>query len=189
MSHFTNRTKNTGVGFESMGIRKKQIREIVGYTFPQIESNAQGWFDRACSFSETAKLLAEKSESTFAIPYYFNASLSIELILKSIIIAKGKNFNKDHKLNELCKNAEVKITRHQECILELLSEIITWAGRYPVPKAEGQWDHYHDSILEKHIVRERDGKTFRTLAYKDRFPNLENYLKIWNLCEETFKSC
>jgi len=171
-----------------LAISRKDVREIVGFTFSQGGSDAQGWFNRACSFKTAAELLDAKAESSLAIAYYFNAGLSIELILKAVAIAKGKKFDTNHRLNDLCVNAGIKLTKDQACTLELFSEIIVWSGRYPTPKNEGQWDNYHDVILEKHIVREREGNTFKTIAHKDRFPTLENYLKIWGLCEEEYRN-
>ena len=93
----------------------------------------------------------------------------------------------NHNLIQLSKDSGVNLTKDQECTLELLSEIIIWNGRYPIPKKEEQWDNYHDVILEKHIIRERDGNTFRTLAHRGRFPSIENYKKIWDACEIEYK--
>jgi len=171
-----------------LAISGKDVREIVGLTFSQNGSDAQGWFNLACSFKTAAELLGAKAESSLAIAYYFNAGLSIELILKAVAIAKGKNFDANHRLNDLCVNTAIKFTKDQACTLELFSEIIVWSGRYPTPKNEGQWDNYHDVVLEKHIVREREGNTFKTIVHKVRFPTLENYLKIWGLCEEEYKN-
>jgi len=102
-------------------------------------------------------------------------------------LAKSKSLELNHNLIQLSKDSGVNLTKDQECTLELLSEIIIWNGRYPIPKKEEQWDNYHDVILEKHIIRERDGNTFRTLAHRGRFPSIENYKKIWDACEIEYK--
>lgn len=160
-----------------MAISRKEVREIVGFTFSQEGSDAQRWFNLACSFKTAAELLDAKAESSLAIAYYFNAGLSIELILKSVVIAKGKDFDANHHLNDLCVDAGIKLTKDQACTLELFSEIIVWRGRYPTPKKEGQWDNYHDVILEKHIVREREGNTFKTIAHKRSLSDLRELFK------------
>ncbi|MDI6800454.1 MAG: HEPN domain-containing protein [Thermodesulfovibrionales bacterium] len=170
-----------------MTLSKKKAREIFGFTFDEQGDNTENWFNRACSFNEAAILLKGSSESSPSIAYYYNAGLSIELLLKAIILAKSKSFGTNHNLIQLSKNSGVSLTKDQECTLELLSEIIIWSGRYPIPKKEGQWNNYHDVIFEKHIIRERDGNTFRTLANRGRFPSIENYKKIWDICEIEYK--
>lgn len=170
-----------------MTLSKKKVREIVGFTFDEQGDNPENWFSRARSFYEAAILLNDSSESSLSISYYYNAGLSIELLLKAIILAKSKSFETNHNLIQLSKDSGVNLTKDQECTLELLSEIIIWSGRYPIPKKEGQWDNYHDVIFEKHIVREKDGNTSRTLAHRGRFPSIENYKKIWDTCEIEYK--
>jgi len=172
-----------------LAISSKDVREIVGFTFSKVDSDAQGFFKLACSFKMAAELLDAnaKAESSLASAYYFNAGLSIELIMKAVAVAKGKHFDKNHRLNELYVKSGITLTSNQICTLDLFSEIIVWRGRYPTPKKERQWDDYH-VILEKHIVRKQEGNTFKTIAHKDRFPTLENYLKIWKLCEEEYRN-
>lgn len=170
-----------------MSLDKKRIREKTGYTFFEVGSDPDNWISRARCFKEAAELIAGDVYSP-SIPYYYNAGLSIELILKAIAIAKGKLFETNHRLNDLCQLVGLKITRDQECTLELLSELIIWSGRYPVPKNEGQWNNYHDLVHEKHIVRERDGNVWRVIANKNRFPDLKNYSALWDICEKEYVS-
>jgi len=169
-------------------LSKKEIREIVGLTFSELSSNPKGWYDRACSFKAAAQLLAKNEGGTLAIPYNLSTGLSLELLLKAIALVKGKSFNTSHCLNDLCRNADVTITDDQKCTLELLSEVIVWSGRYPAPKRQEQWDNYHDSVFEKHVIREKVGNTGKVIAHKGRFPTLENYLKIWQLFENEFRN-
>ncbi|BCO32601.1 hypothetical protein TspCOW1_27040 [Thiohalobacter sp. COW1] len=170
-----------------MSLSRKKVRELVGLTFSDSGENPSNWFEIAVEFHAAAKLLSNPELGSFRLTYFFNAGLAIELALKATILAKGLSFETNHKLIDLGDQAQVGLTEDQLCTLELLSEIIIWGGRYPVPKNERQWDHYHDSILEKHVVRERIGNTGRTRAYPKRFPSLENYLAIWEACEEEFR--
>lgn len=153
----------------------------MGYTFYEIGSNPENWRSRAICFKEAAELIAKCNESP-PIPYYYNAGFSIELLLKAVAIAKGKPFETNHRLIDLCKLNGIKITQDQELTLELLSEHIVWSGRYPVPKKEGQWDNFHDYIIEKHIERERNV----TKANRNRYPTLQNFLYLWNLFENEY---
>ena len=170
-----------------MTLSKKKVRGIVGFTFGEQGDNPENWFNRAHSFYKAAILLNGSSESNHSIAYYNNAGLSIELLLKAIILSKSKRFATNHNLVQLSKDSGVNLTEDQECTLELLTEIIIWSGRYPIPKKEGQWDNYHDVIIEKHIVREKDGNTHRTFVHRGRFPLIENYKRIWNTCELEYK--
>jgi len=142
---------------------------------------------RAQAFKNAAELIAGDVYSP-PVPYYYNAGLSLELILKAIAIAKGETFETNHRLNDLCQLVSIKITKDQELTLELLSEQLIWSGRYPVPKNEGQWNNYHDVVQEKHIVREREGNVGRVIANKKSFPNLKNFLALWDICEKEYVS-
>jgi HEPN domain-containing protein len=171
-----------------MSLSNKEVRKIVGFTFSEVGSDPKNWMRRAREFKEAAELIAKANEYTLPIPYYFNAALSLELILKAIAIAQGKSCEDSHRLKQLCKLAGLTITKDQESTLELLSEIIVWSGRYPVPKKEGNWDNYHDVVLEKHIVCEREGNVGRTLKNEKTFPTLKNYSSIWRGFEEAYVS-
>lgn len=171
-----------------MSLSKKEVREIAGLTFFEIGSDPKNWMSQARAFKEAAELIAKCDEYSPTVPYYYNAGLSLEIIMKAIAVAKGKNFEPNHRLNDLCKLIGINITNDQECTLELLSEIIVWSGRYPVPKKEGHWNNYHDVIQEKHIVREHDGKVGKVIANRERFPTLRNYLLLWSMCEQEYST-
>lgn len=171
-----------------MSLSKKGVREITGFTFSKIGTDPENWMKRAIDFKEAAILIARSDEYSPPFPYYYNSGIALELALKSIAIAKSKAYKANHRLNDLCTLIELNITKNQECTLELLSELIVWSGRYPIPKKEGQWNNYHDVVQEKHIVRESEGNVHRMLADRDRFPTLENFLSLWKLCDTEYKS-
>ena len=171
-----------------MTLSRKEVREIAGFTFSKIGSDSENWISLARAFKDAAELIAKSGEYSPPIPYYYNSGLALELVLKAIAIAKLMEFEATHRLNDLCKLIGLKITKEQECTLELLSELIVWSGRYPVPKKEGQWNNYHDVVQKKHIVREKEGNVGRTLANRDRFPTLQNFSIIWKICEAEYKS-
>lgn len=171
-----------------MSLSKKEVREITGFTFSKIGTDPENWMKRALDFKNAAILVAKSEEYSPPFPYYYNSGIAVELALKSIAIAKSKVYEANHRLNDLCTLVRLNITKDQECTLELLSELITWSGRYPVPKKEGQWNNYHDVVHEKHVVRESEGNVHRTLANRDRFPTVENFLTLWELCESEYKS-
>ena len=171
-----------------MTLSKKEVREITGFTFSGIGSDPENWMKRATDFKDAAILIAKYDKHNPPFPYYYNSCIAIELALKAIAIAKSKMYKTNHRLNDVSSLVGLKITKNQEYTLELLSELIVWIGRYPVPKKEGQWNNYHDVVQEKHIVRERDGNVYKTLSNKERFPTVENFLTLWGICQTEYKS-
>ena len=126
----------------------------------------------------------QKQKALWPLHTILTPVFRLNLILKSVVIAKGKDFDANHRLNDLCVDAGIKLTKDQACTLELLSKSLSGGVATQHQKKKGKWDNYHDVILEKHIVQESEGD----IAHKDRFPTLENYLKIWGLCEERYRS-
>src|SRR5262249_4300767 len=66
---------------------------------------------------------------------------AIENVLKGLIVFKQPELIKehrlhdeliDHDLNELAKKAEVMVEQDERLVLEALSQLSIWAGRYPV---------------------------------------------------------
>lgn len=171
-----------------MGLDGTKVRKITGYTHDQVGAEAENWMGNARLFKNAADLIATQNEYSPPLPFYFNAGLSIELGLKAVAVAKFKDFPKTHKLIDLVRLSGIEITLEQEVTLELLSEFIIWAGRYPVPKKADQWDKHHDSILEKHKIRTQNGNIGSVLVNQDRFPTLENYHRIWSLIFDTYES-
>lgn len=171
-----------------MSLSKKHIREITGFNFFDIGKDPENWSSRAREFRDVAEIVAKIDENSPPIPYYYNAGLSLELLLKAIAIAQVKEFETNHRLCDLCKLVDMRLNKDQEATMELLSEIIVWSGRYPTPKKEGQWHNYHDVILEKHIIREQEGNVRSVIANRARFPTLKNYLVLWVMCESVYES-
>lgn len=170
-----------------MTLSEKKVREITGFTFSEIGSDPENWMTRARAFKEAAILIAKSDEYSPPFPYYYNSGIALELALKAIAIAKSKKFETNHRLYDLCMLIGLKITKNQECTLELLSELIVWSGRYPVPKKEGQWNNYHDVVQEKHIVSVSEGNVGKTLANRDTSPTVQNFLTLWGICETEYK--
>ncbi len=169
---------------------RKKIREIIGYTYQKQRDNADLWYKQSVSFHEASIVLYEHQEriSGALRIFQFNAALSLELIFKAILAAKGEPIPEIHILRELCTKAKVKLDEDQKFTLDLFTESIFWHARYPVPKSNAQWDNFHDNIFEKHIVRSQSGTTHTTLANQKRFPSMENYTRIWEICLVKYES-
>ena len=86
--------------------------------------------------------------------YQMLCGMALELLLKALLVARGSEPKAVHDLLSLSRDAEIQLTDEQEGLFEILSEAISWEGRYPVPKhehryrrlAELQWEHLWDPI-------------------------------------------
>jgi HEPN domain-containing protein len=165
----------------------KRFRESIGYTQALQSKDANKWHSLALGYHAAAEILEEFRDRIphDSRPFAFNAALSLELVLKSVLARKGvdiPNNANGHDLRLLADRAKVALAENQKLTLELFTETIIWSGRYPAPKNEMKWDDYQDRILEAHIVRSTVGNVSSTMANRDTFPNWENYSKIWAIC-------
>jgi HEPN domain-containing protein len=164
-------------------MERREIRRFTGYTFANQQSNEESWYRSAVSFHEGANVLERHVDSIHGGMRVFltNAALSIELLLKAIIVAKGETAPKTHELPGLACDAGVAFTKNQGTTLELLGEVLKWSGRYPVPNSEKAWDRYYDDVHERHVIREREGNVGRVRANPETFPSIKNCEKLWDL--------
>lgn len=165
----------------------KRTREILGLTRQRQIANAGGWYSLAKSFHAAAKVLNEFQDRipSDSRPFAFNAALSVELIFKAVLAQKQLTIpsgQKGHDLRALCTVACVVLNEQQMITLELMTEEIIWAARYPAPNTEERMDDYHDRIFPKHVVRSRTANVTSVRANPETFPNWENYTKIWSVC-------
>jgi hypothetical protein len=94
--------------------------------------------------------------------------LSLELIYKAIIIEKGNKFKPVHKLIYLAQKAGLKIDSHTEGILEILTESISWQGKYPIPKEKklsGFSKLLGDKLFSKSNINSRHINTKNTIGW------------------------
>lgn len=170
-------------------IDRKKIREITGYTHQKQINDPDSWYKGAISFHESAHVLYEAQESITlgSRVFTFNAALSLELILKAILVAKKINFKFTHTLRALADNADIELNDDQKHTLDLLTAIFTWVGRYPAPKLETEWDQFHDAVFEKHIIRSKIGNTNKSMANPKTYPSMANYMAIWEICLTKYK--
>jgi len=167
-------------------MERKEIREITGYTFANQRSKQESWYYSAISFHEGASILAQHKDSIQGGTRVFlvNVALSLELLLKAIIVVKGESAPPNHKLRSLADKAGVDFTESQKATLELLEEIFKWSGRYPVPNKASDWDTYYDQIFERHVIRERVGNTSLTRSNPETFPSVENCDELWTITNQ-----
>lgn len=143
--------------------------------------------------------------------FAYVAALSIELNLKACIIENrfkdellkisSENENKiisedevnfdldknfcTHDLYELSKKARLCLPNTKiGDLLKILTQIIGWDSRYPIPKSEKVSADY-SSLLERALFLPLpEGQKLRARKVDpEMILNLENYLKIWNITE------
>ena len=170
-------------------MERKEIREITGYTFDKQRSKQESWYNSSISFHEGASILAQHKDSIQGGIRVFlvNVALSLELLLKAIIVAKGESAPPNHELRNLADKAGADFTESQNATLERLEEIFKWSGRCPVPNKASDWDTYHDQICERHVVRERAGNASLTRANPETFPSVENCDELWTIANQRWE--
>jgi HEPN domain-containing protein len=164
---------------------RKEIREAIGWTYETQSNDPLAWYREASAFHDAAVVLYNHEER-FTRVFAFNAGLSLELVLKAILVAKGIKIPKTHKLPGLADLAKIDVDEDQKYTLESFATIIEWSGRYPTPISKEKWDDFYDRILERHTVREQSGNSHMTTADRKRFPSLENYMKLWAIFDKEF---
>jgi hypothetical protein len=172
-------------------IDRKKIRKIIGYTHEKQISNPDLWYKKSLAFHEATTVLYEFKERIRNRIYFYTAALSLELILKTISVMEGQDINdlKTHNLRTLCNRAEVQLNEDQMFLLYFFSESTIWFSRYPAPLLEEEWDNYQDNVFEKLIVRKRlDSSSGYTRVAPKRFPSIDNYNDIWEVCLTKCKS-
>ncbi len=78
--------------------------------------------------------------------YYMLCGMSLELLLKAVIVDRGIEPKATHDLVELSQAVSINLTQTQIGLFRILSEAIIWEGRYPVPKQE----RYLQNLYELH---------------------------------------
>lgn len=66
--------------------------------------------------------------------YQMTFGMSLELALKSVIVARNEVPPHSHDLVKLSEMSGIEFNNHELAIFKLLTELIVWNGKYPVPK-------------------------------------------------------
>lgn len=110
------------------------------------------------------------------------AGLSLELLLKGTLMGLQEDFPNHHKLAALCDRAGISLSTSDRIFLEILTEYVTWAAKYPaaldeVVMARGE------EILNKQYRQNRALGTLAGVGIQMRVPELEinrgNYDRLW----------
>lgn len=76
--------------------------------------------------------------------YLMLCGLALELLLKTAIVANEEEPTTTHKLDVLWEKVGLPLTAERRGLLNILTESIYWAGRYPVPTREADFERLAD---------------------------------------------
>ncbi|MBJ2280139.1 HEPN domain-containing protein [Pseudomonas sp. MF6767] len=118
------------------------------------------------SVSETLGLGKGFSMHTACNPvYHMLCGLSLEVLMKAVLVSRGDAAPEIHDLNELASLVGTKRNINEKRILRFYQESVVWAGRYPIPrKANDQMLRQYWNLANKVLTKPKDkGKeTFLT---------------------------
>ena len=140
--------------------------------------------------SSTAEKLGLGQGFSFTVAcwpvYQMLCGMALELLLKAVLVARGIEPRATHDLVVLCEDAGISLTDTQTGLMNILSEAIVWAGRYPVPKQEPRFHKLADLQYE-HLFDQLPTSG----AIKIRRPNgnlgWESFNKLWGLISEAYE--
>lgn len=119
------------------------------------------------SVTESLGLSKGFSMSTACDPvYHMLCGLSLEVIMKAVLVSRGDDAPEIHDLYELAKLVGMKPNVNEKRILRFYQESVIWAGRYPIPrKANDQmlrqyWDLAHKVLTKPKAISKGSKLTF-----------------------------
>lgn len=114
--------------------------------------------------------------------YRMLCGMSLELIYKAIIVAKGNEIKPIHKLIDLASLAGVVVSDKDRGLLQILTEAVIWDGRYPVPKEKQSMDRLHSLIEDCLYDKKPFGPTY--IMSPNNALNWDSFYQLWsNGCE------
>jgi hypothetical protein len=132
--------------------------------------------------------------ATAVLPVYeMLCGMAIELIYKAIIIAKGikpknpKDFE-NHKLVVLANLAGISVDDKSNLILQLLTESIYWAGRYPVPKDQKCMEN-RDKLFGELTKNDSKLGCFHKMSFANDVLSWHSFNRIWLEANRIYCEC
>lgn len=111
--------------------------------------------------------------------------LSFELLYKALIVEVGKKPPSIHDLRKLSSLAHLAMTADDLELLDILTDHILWAGKYPVPKAgETEWDRLVER-MNSALTSPVPDVSIRILRRNERL-SWDDFMRIWNNCNRCY---
>ena len=141
------------------------------------------WINRAKSLHwSTMSLYDIEKRNVLTDPLHLLAGLSIEVLLKAILVKQNQGFNeqkyKGHILTKLIKITGVSLDNNQIATIEFYEEAIIWMSKYPMPTS----GFYEKANTKLRNLTKKLGKSNMMITTPNlkKWPSEENYLAIWN---------
>lgn len=113
--------------------------------------------------------------------YGLLCGLSVELLLKASIVESGMPIKNEHNLIRLASQLQLQLDSDQMNLLEQLTHLIRWRGRYPKPNKREEWMKYRQ-VQDDAMVVERTGKVQWRKQSASRTLNWNTYDALWKNC-------
>jgi hypothetical protein len=106
--------------------------------------------------------------------------LSLELLYKALIIEIGKDPPATHDLRKLSEHAQIAMSADDLALIDILTDHIKWAGKYPVPKGgRGEWDKLSDR-MHAALTEPVPNLSIGAFRYNQRLDWVD-YSRIWSI--------
>lgn len=144
------------------------------------------WFaiENESSSDQVRSMLGMEQHYRFSaacpLVFFMLCGLSLELLYKALIVEDGKKPPAIHDLRELSTRAHINFTVEDLRLIDLLTDHILWAGKYPVPKGgEPEWDR-HVEQMNSALTSPVCGISIPVVR-RNECLSWDDYTRIWNI--------
>ena len=156
---------------------KGKIRRInAGDLFERKHNGLLNYWNRAEDLHKAALVIHDSDQMLFRV-FPMLIGLSIELLLKGILLGLQEKFPLHHKLLDLSNCAGIEILDDDNILLNSLTQHVYWASKYPAPKDKTEWNDAW-KIFDR---QRRPSGNLAQLDIQARSINRDNYLRLWEL--------
>jgi hypothetical protein len=147
------------------------------------------WFAIENESHQVHNFLEMESGYSFSVAcppvFLMLCGLSLELLFKALIVEIGGQPPVTHDLRKLSLEAQITINADDLELIDLLTDHIKWAGKYPVPKGErAEWDK-HAGRMFAALTEPVPDLSIAAFRRNDRL-DWKDYSRIWNDCSSRY---
>jgi hypothetical protein len=142
---------------------QEEVSTLRRKLFDKAGRNPRKWYSKAMQLYNAAKALEDRvkyesyqgkelpivppnMEERIKCVYFMLSGFAIENLFKGILVNRGqscvsdgklivKHWGKNHRLVNLANLSELTLLPEDTLLLEILTQYILWAGRYPIPQS------------------------------------------------------
>jgi hypothetical protein len=112
--------------------------------------------------------------------FFMLCGLSLELMFKASILEIGKTPPTIHNLRKLSSLAQLTMSADDLELIDLLSNHISWAGKYPIPKGgKKEWKE-HTNRMHAALFDRVPNTSIAIMRQNERL-NWGDYSRIWEI--------